>query len=545
MERRKASTQAPRPQVKIINAGKKRGAGFDAGSSDRLLWDWDWTILTTDELIRRNLRKMRARARAMEFNNDYVLGFLNEMVANVIGHEGIQLHPKCKNTDGTPDVKANKLIKESWRLWGMMENCTVTTKHSWHEAQKLIMRTLCRDGECLIRKVPGYKNEFSFAIQLIMPDALDEQYIRELPNGNRIICGVEYDIWRKPVRYYLRKNYTFQQFYYAEFTGIGAHEIIDADDIIHLYMPYRIDQTRGIPWIHAAQTRLHMIGAYEEAHLVAARIGASKFVILEKEGGEDLAEAGLAEKTDNGEFLGDVEAGSTWNLPPGVKVKSFDPNFPQETFPDFMRAMLRGISVGMNISYTGLSNDYENVNYSSIRAGLLKEREIYKMLQKFFYEYVHTTIYNEWLKFALLTDSLKKLSPANYPKYKLGASFHGRRWDWVDPQKDLAAKETELELGLTNRQKIMNEMGNGDVEDNMDQLAYENELSEEKGLLLHKIPWEAAVNPNQPGKALNPLPPDDPDNPEGGPAQPAAPAKPAPKAPPAASTSTQTESTKI
>ncbi|MCK7513853.1 MAG: ATP-dependent Clp protease proteolytic subunit [Desulfobacterales bacterium] len=51
---------------------------------------------------------------------------------------------------------------------------------------------------------------------------------------------------------------------------------IPAEQILHTFITERINQPRGVPWMHSAMTRLNNLGAYEEAEIVAARIGAAK-----------------------------------------------------------------------------------------------------------------------------------------------------------------------------------------------------------------------------------------------------------------------------
>jgi lambda family phage portal protein len=487
-----------KPKNRLSGFGKysTRNAGFEAASSDRMFWDWEWTIRTIDELIRWALRKMRSRARDLELNNDYVRGFLDAICANVVGHHGFDLQPRLRKQDGTPDDLASKQIKEAWKAWGKAKNCTVTTTDTWQQALMLGVRTLARDGEVLIRKVRGYPNEFGFAIEVIVPDALDEQLINTLPNGNKIFCGVEFDKYRKPVNYYLRKAYNEQMFFYSELSGIGQHEIVPASDIIHVFIKYRADQSRGIPWTHAAMTRLKMIGAYEEAELMAARVMASKMAMLKRKAAEDPTDAGITQTDAGGETLGAVEPGMIWNMPDGYELDMFDPAFPQKQYGEFIRACLRGISAGLPTSYATLSKDLENVNYSSIREGKLAEQEVYKILQKFLTEVVCENIYCDWLPFALLTPYLKGLNPKFLDRYQAGAHFHGRRWPWVDPQKDYAAIHQELEDGVTTRQAILSERGGAELEEIYEQLAYENDLAKKHDLPFDKIPWEAIKNPN-------------------------------------------------
>jgi capsid protein len=62
-------------------------------------------------------------------------------------------------------------------------------------------------------------------------------------------------------------------------------------------------------------------------------------------------------------------------LLPGQEFAEFNPTHPTTAYKDFMKAVLRSIARGLGMAYTTLTGDLEAVNYSSIRAGLLSERD--------------------------------------------------------------------------------------------------------------------------------------------------------------------------
>ena len=74
------------------------------------------------------------------------------------------------------------------------------------------------------------------------------------------------------------------------------------------------------------------------------------------------------------------------------------------------------------------------MNYSSIRAGLMDEREFYKATQRWFLETVVQPIFDGWLETNILNGTI------NLPASKLGKfnapDWKPRRWGWVDPEKD-------------------------------------------------------------------------------------------------------------
>ena len=59
--------------------------------------------------------------------------------------------------------------------------------------------------------------------------------------------------------------------------------------------------------------------------------------------------------------------------------------------------------------------------------------------------------------------------------------MEGRRWDWVDPAKDVAAVEKALELGLTSKQREARKRGTT-FEELVEETAQDNAFAESAGV---------------------------------------------------------------
>jgi capsid protein len=81
---------------------------------------------------------------------------------------------------------------------------------------------------------------------------------------------------------------------------------IPADEIVHLFVPEFAEQVRGVPWMYAALLNLVNMGAFEEAAVVAARVGAANMGFIESpDGMATLADqAGPGPKGDGTEGFG-------------------------------------------------------------------------------------------------------------------------------------------------------------------------------------------------------------------------------------------------
>jgi lambda family phage portal protein len=139
-----------------------------------------------------------------------------------------------------------------------------------------------------------------------------------------------------------------------------------------------------------------------------------------------------------------------------MKFNPWDPKYPDAQHEMFVNTILRGISSGLGVSFNMLANNLERVNYSSIRAGLLDERELWKLLQQWFIESFMQRVFSSWLEMALLRGAIElpfELAQFNKP------IFVGKRWPWVDPLKDSQATIQDIQACLTTRTRAIAETG--------------------------------------------------------------------------------------
>lgn len=454
---------------------KQQARAFAAAQIGRLTSTWTQTITSVDQEVYRDLRKLRARARDLADNNDYMKNFLRLCRINVVGDQGIVLRNMAKDPSGKLDKLANKTIEDAWDKWGKKGSCDVTGKLSWIDLQQLVIEAVARDGEVLIRKVKNWdKNSFGFALQVLEIDYLDEYYNEMQSNGNSVRMGVEEDQWGRPVAYWLWTKHPGD--YWPQTTGL-RRERIPADDIIHIFQTIRPKQTRGIPWAHAAMIRLNMLGGYEEAELVAARLGASKMGFFER------AEDGQSYEGDSqdaeGNLITHAEPGTFEALPNGVKLAEWNPNHPNGNFGTFVKSILRGIASGVGTNYNSLANDLEGVNLSSLRHGMLIERDFWKIIQKWLAESLHDQIFGEWLQWGMLKGEIK-LPFAKFDKFN-NPGWRPRRWPWIDPVKDAESNLLNIQMGAKDISDIIIEQGE-DPDDVFDRIQKTRETLKSKGL---------------------------------------------------------------
>lgn len=458
-------------------AGQNVRASYEGASTSRLWSNWFASLLSPDAEQKGTRRDLRARARELVRNNEWASGFVSEVVNNVIGPDGIQLQAKIRSgRDGLLNKSVNFAIEDAWKEWGTPTETCFNGRDGFVDVEDLAIRTLATDGEVFIRTAKGFPNTFGYAIQLIDADLVDESYNRSPGvGGNEISEGIEYNENGRAVAYHIFKRHPADNV-----AGSRDRVRVDATEIIHLFVPMRPGQRRGVTWFAPVLASVKMLDGYEEAEMVAARIAASKMGWIVNKSAEAIAayEPPKPGETDEPKVM-NVSPGSIGELAPGQEFQGFDPTHPNGAFKEFTSTILRGIARGLGVSYHTLTGDLTGANYSSLRAGLLPERDHWRKLQRWLSVRLHRRIYREWIGQALLTGalSLDGRVGSNY----FAVDWKPRGWKWVDPENDLNALEMEIALGINSRTRACAERG-ADFEEIIDELRMEAEYAKAEGV---------------------------------------------------------------
>lgn len=454
---------------------------FDASVSNRLTGNFSQAATSTDNASRWTLDKIRARSRELARNSDYAKKFLRMVQVNVVGPEGFTLKAKVKDPNGKPDVAANQAIQNAFWEWSSKRYCDVVGRMSFPHMCRVIARMVERDGEVLVQKIRARGiNPFGYSLRILDIDRLDTNFNGQLSNGNRVSMGVEMDDLGRAVAYHLFSEHPNDHL--GQRMGQQKRARVPADEMFHVFEQHDPEQTRGIPSMHTAIMRLHHIKGFEEATVIAARIGASKMGwFTAPEGDPAGGDASLlATKDADGQFAQSVEPGVLDVLPAGYGFQAFNPDYPSATYDPFMKRNLQAAAAGLEVAYHHLANDLEGVNFSSIRAGTLEEREIWKTKQSVIIDVFLTPMISEWLSQALLMNAIKTANGNPLPATKLNkfdsCIWRGRRWSWVDPLKDIEASAKALDLKLISRAELAADQGR-DIEDVWQELAEEDDLA--------------------------------------------------------------------
>ena len=476
-------TLTPQNTSAMISQGGGLGGfgGFAAAKVNRLNMDFFAPSRGVDQDLFADNKRMRARARDLSLNNPHVRNFLARVAGNVVGH-GVILQAEVKSSTGketSETEKINQRIEEEWVKAAESKDFSADGKMDFVDLQHLAIKNCAREGENVAKKVFGLNmNPWGFALQMLDNDQLDDTMMLSGANDAEVRMGVEVDKYKRPQAYWLFANHPNDMF-----PGSRERKRVPAELVIHTAQWERPGQTRGYSWLAPVMLALNQYSRYEEAVVVAARTAAAKVMTIEEEYSEDYIgdedAEGDATNSDGTRYMAG-DTGEIMTLAPGQKLNFTDPKFPTNTHKDFTQTMLRNIASGMLMQYPFLANDLEGVNFSSVRAGLVDERDMWRVLQRWFITHFVKPVFEAWLSMAMLT-VLKDVTLTKDQIQQM--TWHPRGWDWVDPLKDADAAVLMCGNGFSTRTIELAKRGLR-FRKVVDQIAVEQEYMKSKGVNL-------------------------------------------------------------
>ena len=406
---------------------------FSAANNSRLI-DWALSYSKINASLKQDYIGMTLRARDLAMNNEFVIGYLENLKRNVIGPDGFALQSKA--ADGPRRLEIERLWREYVSRCGAF--VTLDEHQSGRDFDVLVLRTLVIDGEVFIRKVFDRCSRFGYRYEVLDSLEIDPLYnVEDAGDGERVTMGVRYDSRGREKSFYLRRSK-------ADYYMTGDREELPASDVLHIFRKQFTDQARGYTMLAGIVLNLNQMDSYKEAEIVHARIQACAMGVWEWNGQNtgDL----LDEVDDKGEFVREIKPGIFPVAPKGYTAKFLQNTSPNNQFGIFWKNMLRSIANALGVSYNKAAGDYEAVNYSSLREATLEDRSNFEELQKFLVENWKDFQFADFIRALALNETI----PLSRMDDCLRHKFFGRRFPWVDPVKEISAKEKEYDLLLTD-----------------------------------------------------------------------------------------------
>ncbi len=425
---------------------------------------------------------LRVKSRDLARRNAWAGSAIDAFVTNCIG-TGI------KPQSIVADAAFREAVHALWWDWCYEADAAGIT--DFYGLQALACRAMLEGGECFVRlraRRPEDGLAVPLQLQVLEAEHVPLTFNTTLASGNVVRAGIEFDRLGRRVAYHLTRVHPGDPA-----ARIGDHDLVrvPAGRIAHLYRPLRPGQIRGEPWLARALVRLNELDQFDDAALVKAKVAAmfTGFVTSPHPEGAVLGEG---EADEDGDLKVSLEPGSMQRLDPGQDVKFTEPADAGGNYDAFFRNQLRAVATAAGVTYEQLSGDLTQVNYSSIRAGLLEFRRRCEMIQHAVV--VHQLcrpVWREWMATAVLAGALEAPGFERNPAPYLAVKWIPQGWQWVDPEKEFKAVVLAIRAGLMSRSEAISAFGY-DAEEIDREIAADNARADALGLVLDSDPRKVA-----------------------------------------------------
>lgn len=495
---------------RVLGFGRQRPSMYGTGGrlfNHRVLGEMPGIYQSPDSYLRGGLAEWRAKARWQTLTNPYARQIQRTLSTNLIGPRGIQMRANVRlpaeeraADDPTPreqpkDPVRCQAIEKAWRRFITADCFDISGQRGFHEFELAIAESFPGSGGCLVRihRETAGKSKVPICFELVPMDHLDEAYTKpsDIP-GRHWRMGIEFNTRTgRRTRYAILRHHPGDNAGFKHPEPGDKHLLVSADDVLHIYIPEDLGQTRERPWLMSVLTTIQNVNSYEESHWTRKKATNNMLGFIQKPEpdmpGSVESASGLASEYDSstGEVISRSAPGQWVELLPGeVPIPpQFGPD--DQMFGTVLKTMLRRMASGGGLSYQALSKDFSDTNYSSSRLSELQDRDCWRTIQRQIISKFHQRVFEEWIQSAMLSEQLDPDLFVDYwqdPEKYCCPSWHPRTWSFIDPKKEMDAFMTGRNLGLQSASDQVAELYGSDLEEVWQQLSYEKKLAEELDL---------------------------------------------------------------
>jgi lambda family phage portal protein len=188
---------AARKRLLERQAFEKLARAYDGAAVGRRTDGWRSSSNSADGEIASGASRLRDRMRDLTRNNPHAAKAVAVLVNNIVG-AGIR--PRAATGTDALDNRINEL----WEAWATQSDADGLA--DFHGLTTLAMREMIEGGDVFLRRrIRRIEDKLPapLQLQLLEADHLDDTKIGALPDGGRIVRGIEYDAIGRRRAYWL------------------------------------------------------------------------------------------------------------------------------------------------------------------------------------------------------------------------------------------------------------------------------------------------------------------------------------------------------
>ena len=512
--------ESVRPQVKgYSEAGASRTRrslkSFTArsGSPNE---DIHWNNATLRQRGRMLYMSAPVAASAINTNRTKVVG-VGLTLKSAIDRDILGLSPE--------EAKAwQRRTEKEFELWSSQKSrCDATGMNNFAGIQQLALVSWLMSGDCfvLFKRTAGRNpkvNPYSLRLHLIEADRVSTPDrscgygasgsfypITDGKNettGNKIYDGVEVDSDGLAVAYHVRNTYPYQLVHEeTKWTRLEAYgKRTGFPNVLHIMSSERPDQYRGVTYLAQAIEPILQLRRYIDSALMMALVQSfytawivtkenPNSVLFNEVGAGDVAGIPganpIEENVSHSENEYEMGPGTVNTLAEDEDIKFGNPTMPVAGFDEFVKTYCKIIGAGLGIPYDVLIKEY-TASYSAARGALMDAWDDFRMRRTWLVDDLCQPVYETWLAEAVARGRV--IAPGFFDDPLIRAAWSGARWIGpvqasLDPLQEVKAAVMQIQNALKTHEQVAREMGGGDWDENVEQLADEMTKLSEAGVV--------------------------------------------------------------
>lgn len=338
--------RAGRAVLARIRSSRALASYYEAATTGRRTAGWRRVSGGPNEVGDLSLARLRDVARDLVRNNGHARSALQVIEDDVVGW-GIRASERT----------------EAWKEWSQTTACDADGRCDFAGLQQTVMRGVVESGEQLIRRRRRRLTDglpLPLQLQILEPDHLDSSRHQTLPNGGRIIRGIELDPIGRRAAYWLYPDHP------GSSLRMNLSSVrVPASEILHVFRPERPGQVRGVTWFAPSLMRLKDFDDLADATLMKQRV-AAVLAALTFDTDEPVGAKNPDEPTWDM-----LEPGLIAHLPGGRGVEVVQPPSVRD-YPEYARFTINEIASGIGVTPEDMTGDYGRMTFSSARISRIR-----------------------------------------------------------------------------------------------------------------------------------------------------------------------------
>ena len=493
-------------------------SGAKHHSRELALWNPALQSADTDLLFEKDT--LDARTIDLHRNNSYISGAITTRKDSIVGGSyRLNARPNYKyfgrsDMDEVWAKEFTSYVEEKFTLAAESPNC-------WFDAGgRLTLTDMIRlditvgmlSGETVATAewLRDSNRPFQTAVYNIDPARLENPYNATLADGWR--KGLKQNRFGKPIEYSFRQALAGDPFNIDqsfEYRIVRATKPWGRRQVIHIFEPDRISQSRGVSQLVSALKQTKMLSKYMDVVLQNAVLNASYAAALESELTYDQAvdTLGTGQYSDKYalDFLTSINSYQSQSknleidgvripvLHPGTKLKLQNAGQPGGVGTNFESSLLRYLAASLNFSYEEFAHDFTETNYSSARAAMGETEKTTRTQKKMFADRKSNAVYRLFFEEDMNKGNMRDVLPRNPPSFYedlnadayTAATWIGAPKGQIDELKETNAAVMRIVNNLSTLEKECARFGDDYrdiIKQRVREIQMEKEYSEELGI---------------------------------------------------------------